>query len=65
MHLVGREGVSLIAVSGLDMAAWDALAKAAGLPLAVFLGGTVGRVVPDKPGLGIEWNEKAVAKFAQ
>jgi mandelate racemase len=44
LHLVGREGVSLIAVSGLDMAAWDALAKGAGLPLAVFLGGTVGPV---------------------
>ena len=44
LHLVGREGVSLIAVSGLDMAAWDALAKAAGMPLAVYLGGTVGPV---------------------
>jgi mandelate racemase len=44
LHLVGREGVTLIAVSGLDMAAWDALAKAAGQPLAVFLGGTTGRV---------------------
>ena len=44
LHLIGREGVSLIAVSGLDMAAWDALAQAAGVPLAVFLGGTVGRV---------------------
>lgn len=44
LHLVGREGVALIAVSGLDMAAWDALAKAVGLPLAVFLGGTVGPV---------------------
>ena len=44
LHLVGREGVSLIAVSGLDMAIWDALAKAADLPLAVFLGGTVGPV---------------------
>jgi len=22
-------------------------------------------MVPDKPGHGIEWNEKAVAKFAQ
>lgn len=44
LHLVGREGVSLIAVSGLDMAAWDALAKAAGLPLAAYLGGTVGPV---------------------
>src|SRR5215813_5075113 len=33
LHLVGREGVSLIAIAGLDMAIWDALARAAGLPL--------------------------------
>ena len=44
LHLVGREGVSLIAVSGLDMAIWDALSKAADMPLAVFLGGTLGPV---------------------
>ena len=44
LHLVGREGISLIAVAGLDMAAWDALARAADLPLAVLLGGTVGPV---------------------
>ncbi len=44
LHLVGREGMSLIAVSGLDMAAWDAMAKAAGQPLAEYLGGTVGPV---------------------
>src|SRR5438552_2142866 len=44
LHLIGREGVSLIAVSGLDMAAWDAVAKAADMPLAVHLGGTVGAV---------------------
>lgn len=44
LHLIGREGVSLIAVSGIDMAAWDALAKAAEMPLATFLGGTTGPV---------------------
>jgi mandelate racemase len=44
MHLNGREGLTLIAMAGLDMAIWDALAKAAGLPLAVLLGGTTGRV---------------------
>jgi mandelate racemase len=44
LGLVGLEGVSLIAVSGLDMAAWDALAKAAGLPLAVHLGGSLAPV---------------------
>jgi mandelate racemase len=44
LNLVGYEGVTLIAVSGIDMAVWDALAKAAGMPLAVLLGGTLGSV---------------------
>jgi mandelate racemase len=44
LHFVGYEGLSMIAASGLDMAAWDALAKAAGLPLCVLLGGSVGPV---------------------
>src|SRR5215467_1423176 len=42
LGLVGLEGVSLIAVSGIDMAAWDVLAKSAGQPLAVYLGGSLG-----------------------
>src|ERR1700739_1120981 len=44
LHFVGYEGLSMIAASGLDIAAWDALAKAAGLPLCVLLGGSVGPV---------------------
>ncbi len=44
LHFVGYAGMSMIAVSGLDMAAWDALAKAAGMPLCVLLGGSVGPV---------------------
>ena len=44
LGLVGLEGVSLIAVSGLDMAAWDALAKVAEMPLAVYLGGSLAPV---------------------
>ena len=44
LHFVGYEGLSMIAASGLDMAAWDALAKAANLPLCVSLGGSVGPV---------------------
>lgn len=44
LNLVGYEGIAMIAVAGLDMAAWDALAKAASMPLAVFLGGSVGPV---------------------
>lgn len=44
LHFVGYAGQSMIAASGLDMAAWDALARAAGVPLCVLLGGSVGPV---------------------
>lgn len=44
LHFVGYGGMAMIAVSGLDMAAWDALARAAGVPLCVLLGGSVGPV---------------------
>src|SRR5271163_3088837 len=44
LHLLGRQGVMLIAIAALDMAMWDALAKALGQPLVVALGGTVGPV---------------------
>ena len=44
LHFVGYQGQSMIAVSGLDMAVWDALAKAASMPLCVLLGGSVGPV---------------------
>jgi mandelate racemase len=44
LHFVGYEGLSMIAAAGLDMAAWDALAKAVDLPLCVLLGGSVGPV---------------------
>jgi mandelate racemase len=44
LHFVGYEGLSMIAASGLDMAAWDALARAANVPLCVMLGGSVGPV---------------------
>jgi mandelate racemase len=44
LHFVGYEGLSAIAVAGLDIAAWDALARAANIPLCVLLGGSVGPV---------------------
>src|SRR6185437_10508404 len=44
LHFVGYEGMSMIAVAGIDMAAWDALARAAGVPLCLRLGGSVGPV---------------------
>jgi mandelate racemase len=44
LHFVGYEGMTMIAVAGIDMAAWDALARAAGVPLCVLLGGSIGAV---------------------
>jgi mandelate racemase len=39
-RLLGWQGLVGMAVSGLDMAFWDALGQAAGKPLAVLLGGS-------------------------
>jgi mandelate racemase len=44
LQFVGYEGMAMIAVAGIDMAAWDALARAAGVPLCVLLGGSIGAV---------------------
>jgi mandelate racemase len=44
LHFVGYEGMAMITVAGIDMAAWDVLARAAGVPLCVLLGGSIGAV---------------------
>lgn len=50
LHFVGYQGMSMIAASGLDMSAWDALSRAAGVPLCVLLGGSVGPVRANNSG---------------
>jgi mandelate racemase len=44
LALVGARGLQGMAVSGIDMAAWDALAVASGVPLAALLGGRPRRI---------------------
>jgi mandelate racemase len=54
LGLAGYQGLALVAVAGLDIALWDALAQAAGLPLAVLLGGTLAPVPAyNSNGLGL------------
>ena len=58
--LLGVTGLARMALAALDGAIWDALARAAGLPLAVFLGGEL-RSVPayNSSGLGLMAPEAA------
>jgi mandelate racemase len=54
LTLLGHEGLTTMAVSGFDMACWDALAQAAGLPLATLLGGKPGPIPAyNSNGLGL------------
>jgi mandelate racemase len=55
LALIGNVGVVRMALSGLDMALWDARAKAAGLPLATLLGAGTGRMrAYNSNGLGMQ-----------
>ncbi len=46
LHIFGRYGITMFALSGLDIALWDLAAKAAGQPLGRFLGGPVRTEIP-------------------
>jgi mandelate racemase len=63
--LIGVQGVVRMAMAGLDVAAWDALAIAAGVPLATLLGGKPQRILAyNSCGLGL-MTPKEVADEAE
>lgn len=64
-RLIGLQGITAMAAAGIDMAAWDALAKAAGVPLACLLGGEPRPIhAYNSKGLGII-GPKAVGEEAE
>ena len=65
LTLMGHEGIAMIAVSGFDMACWDAYAQAQGQPLVEALGGKAAPVTAyNSCGLGII-EAKAAAEEAK
>ena len=64
--LLGVTGLVLMALSGIDMAAWDALAIEAGQPLARMLGGAVRPVKAyNSCGLGLRGPDSSMEALAQ
>jgi mandelate racemase len=64
--LIGVQGIVRMAMAGFEVACWDALATAAGLPLAAFLGGQPKRVrAYNSCGLGLMTAPEAVADEAE
>jgi mandelate racemase len=63
LALPGTHGLAGMALSGIDMAAWDALARSAGVPLARLLGATPRPLrTYNSNGLGLMSPEEAAAE---
>ena len=65
LHLFGRYGITLFAISGLDIALWDIAAKAAGLPLHRLLGGAGRERIPAYSSLFRYGDPEVVAERCQ
>lgn len=65
-RLLGGKGIVGMALAGIDMAAWDALAKAQALPLARLLGGAPRPIAAyNSCGLGLVGAQRAAAEAGQ
>ena len=65
-RLLGLQGLVYVALSAIDMAAWDALAQARGAPLVKLLGGEVRPVKAyNSCGLGLMGKEKVAAQAVE
>lgn len=64
--LLGGTGIMTLAIAGIDMAAWDALGKAANLPLVRLWGGEAKKVPAyNSTGLGLMGAEKTAAEAVE
>jgi mandelate racemase len=63
-RLLGPQGLTGMAMAGIDMAAWDALAKAADMPLVRLLGGEA-RPIPAYDSLGMNGLEAGVKQAGE
>jgi mandelate racemase len=64
--LIGVQGIVRMAMAGFDVAAWDALAIGAGVPLAALLGSAPRRIPAyNSCGLGLMHSPQAVADEAE
>ena len=62
-RLLGPQGLSVMAMAGIDMAAWDALAKSCEMPLVRLLGGKSCRIPAyNSCGLGMIGPERAAVE---
>ncbi len=65
LHLYGRYGVTIFALSGLEIALWDIAGKDAGLPLHRLLGGAVRKELPAYASLFRYQNSETVAEHCK
>lgn len=65
-RLLGAKGITGMAMAGIDMAVWDALARAHAMPLARLLGGQPRRIAAyNSCGLGLIGSERAADEAGQ